>query len=200
MNAYRTLSWAELLARLRAGPPRDEAAWHEAHVRLQGYARAALREGAAADPDGVLEVTNRVLVKLHRSPVLLARLASPDGRGDPQAYLATVVYTTAVDYRREEARRVRRNRPLDNPEEVPAKSQSPAREVEEQDSAAELRRILQGLLGPADWDLLRQRFWEERSLQEIAAALKVPYHTAAMRLHRLQRKLLELLPRHYGPP
>jgi RNA polymerase sigma factor (sigma-70 family) len=129
---------------------------------------------------------------MFQSPDLLKRLADSDAFANPSAYLAAVVYNTAVDWLREESRHARRNPPLSNPQDLPDRH-SPQMDLERLESAAELRDLLERVLAPADWDLLRWRFWESRSLQEIATALGVPYHAAAMRLHRLQKQLMDLL-------
>ncbi len=193
MRPYRSLSWTDLLAHLLPAPTRDELAWAEALQRLQGYARAALPPAQAVDPERVADVASKALTKLYQAPDLLTRLADPKIFPNPSAYLATVVYNAATDYQREQARQARRTPGLPNPQDLPDPHESPQLAWERGESAAELRALLANLLDPADWDLLRQRFWEDRTLQDIAASLDVPYHTAAMRLHRLQQRLLELL-------
>src|SRR5262249_4981524 len=109
------------------------------------------------------------------------------------AYLAATVYHAATDTLREDTRWARRTSPLHDPNSIPDPKRSLHEDWERRESADELRILLQSLLDPADWDLVRLRFWEDRSIQEIANSLGVAYHAAAMRLHRVQQRLLRLL-------
>ena len=100
---------------------------------------------------------------------------------------------------RAQGRHSRRFVHLSNPEEVEASQPSPEEALRLRESDAELQEILSNLLDPAEWDLLRMRFWEDRSISEMAAIIKLPYHAVAMRLHRLQKKLVEVLKSRYFP-
>jgi RNA polymerase sigma factor (sigma-70 family) len=187
------------MARLREQAPRDEPAWFEMHERLKGYARAALSRAGPPDPEAVAELVNQVLARLHGSTDLLVQLARPEDNSDPRAYLVAVVYHAAVDFLRAQGRHSRRFVHLSNPEEVEASQPSPEEALRLRESDAELQEILSNLLEPAEWDLLRMRFWEDRSISEMAAIIKLPYHAVAMRLHRLQKKLVEVLKSRYFP-
>jgi RNA polymerase sigma factor (sigma-70 family) len=192
MSIARGLSWQHLLTAM-AAPPRDEDAWAEAQRRLQEFARFARVGAKRLDPDFAAEVAARVLAKLYQSPNTLAKLTQPTPQGEPKNYLIAMVCHAALDLTRQENRYAGRVAPLPDPDTVFDSAPSPFEEAARRDQAERLRELLDKHLQGGDRELLRQRFWENWPLAQIAKALKVPYHTAAMRLFRLQRLLLQVL-------
>ncbi len=125
----------------------------------------------------VEDVVQRVALKLQAEAVL-ARLAASTV---PLSYLRGLVRYTLLDVARERTPTI----PLSElGEERGWVSDSPV----EPPTDRRLQRILRAL--PADdRRLLRMRFWENRTVADIARELKEPYSRVAVRLYRLIDRL-----------
>lgn len=124
------------------------------------------------------DIAQEVLLKLHSLDAIriLRATASPEG------YVVALIRNRIID----ELRRERRRSGPEVSDDYPAPDSS-ALSAEE---AIALERVLDEL-SDDDWGLLRMRFWEGRSIEEIARELGLRYSTASVRLFRLLRKLRE---------
>jgi RNA polymerase sigma factor (sigma-70 family) len=126
------------------------------------------------------ELAQCVLLKL-QEPDVLERVATAEA---PEAYLRRMVHNEATDLRR---RQTIERRALGRLARVPQQSLPPDDSI--------LERLGQ------EWDQLTQdeqqllmvRFWEDRSIGEIADRLGIRYSTAAVRLFRLLHRLRKRL-------
>jgi len=193
MKDYRQIAWRELLLEMRSPEPRDEAAWNEAHQRLLVNARYNLRSLQRVSPEAAADVVDRVLAKLHADPTILCNLANSREELKPRRYLAARVRHAAIDFARQYARQHPPGQVSAGGEVVGWGQPSAADVFEHQESAAELRQMLQDVLKPDEWKLLQMKFWDDRSLADIAVALGISYHATAVRLQRLQRRLRTIL-------
>jgi RNA polymerase sigma factor (sigma-70 family) len=189
------LSMQELASRLvddleqtRRGEPRDSeanAAWSELTRRLLVYAASASRTvyHTQIDPEDIVQ---DVLMRLYDSSAL-TRVR--DAR-KPTTYLYFLVRNAAYDAWRREVRRSDLLRPLADDLESSFTDlvdttflDTP---VERQLGALD-RALL--TLAREDRRLLRLRFWEGKSTGQIAEALGINYSAAAVRIHRLLKRL-----------
>ena len=198
---FRKLVWGALLARLEADlaraeagadpEQRDEAVWVELHRRVDYYAGRYARKPfplARADLSSweLDDIVQETCVKLQRRDVV-AKLRSAR---TPAGYLVAMLRNAAASFLRERAAR-----PLEIwlPEilgnlvaEAPSGGQD----------AFGTPNVLQGVLAELsreDRELLHERYVQERPVGEIAAALGISYSAAAVRLHRLKKRLLALM-------
>ena len=147
---------------------------------LRGLARGLLADEHAAD-DVVQET-------------YLAALRRPPAKGNVRAWLGRVAKNLALTARRGARRREARERRAARPEAVPAAGDAVAH--------LELQRKVVDLVLDLDEPYrtaIVERYFHERTPQEIARRLAVPLQTAKTRLKRgLQRR--QRLPRAIGPP
>jgi RNA polymerase sigma-70 factor (ECF subfamily) len=160
-------------------------AWQEVWHRLEKIARGVLPAGQTLDAASAEDLVQQVLVKLLESPERLDRL---DPSLSPEAYLKTAVHNAARDLARRKVLALKALKHLvqERLSCEPMPSSSSERLValaEELEALPEEQRTL-----------LRMRFWEGRSLSEIAQHLGEGYSTVAVRLFRLLKKLKSRLP------
>lgn len=177
--------WDRILASLQndlahGGEERDDPAWLVLAERVRKLAGALLSRYDAwmIDPE---DLTQDVLLRLYSSSALRRLRAS----GSPNGYLVVVVRNQIIDeVRRHRAKQWGAANPL-NWDEIsfgPSTTEIPV----------ELRIALEQVLkdlSEDDWELIRLRFWEDRSIKSIAEKLDITYSNASVRLFRLLRKL-----------
>lgn len=173
--------WDELLGELeadlatRAANERDHPAWLLLGEQIAQLARVLVRryDAWSVDPE---DVTQEVLLGLY-SLTAIRRLRSARS---VEGYLAVVVKNRVLD-------ELRRNRSLwrDAVEWEQVQSQTPNLPA---DVLVTLHEMLDEL-SEEDWELIRMRFWQDLTIEEIADRLDVKYSTASVRLFRLLRKL-----------
>lgn len=191
---------AEILERLRtAGDAADrnasarrdhEAAWTDLarHLRVHVASVSRRLDLPWVEPEDLMQM---VLAKLLH-PGMIDRLRETSA---PTAYLHTLVRNVAYDALRREARRAvhldeyRRTlgpeQPMDHLRDVTGLTTTEERLIA-------LRLALLGL-SDADRLLLRRRFWEGQPTGVVAQELGITYSAAAVRLHRLLRRLRALI-------
>lgn len=183
---YRDVSWAQLVA-LLAGDLRQakehhreptDALWLEVRRRLIVQTLYVMR----VSPDlrrEVDDIVHDLLLKLQREETLdnLRHKKAPGG------YIAMMVRNAVIDL----ARRSQR----EHATLLLYGHASLAPEVEPTDHDALVRRLERALtkLSDSERQLLGQRFWENLSIGEIAAAAGLSYSAVAVRLFRLLKRL-----------
>ncbi len=179
MTTGREVSWPDLIARVKSVPA-DPEAWQELWLRLEQIARGVLPAGHVLDAASSEDLVQQTLVKLLESPEALGRI---DPSLSPEAYLRTAVRNTARDLARRKVlalqalRRLAAGRPA-------AVGPEPAAD-DRQMALAEAVKTLSG----EQQELLRMRFWEGKSLGEIARLRGESYSAVAVRVFRLLEKL-----------
>lgn len=173
--------WDELLGSLeadlvrRGASERDHPAWLLLGEQIAQLARVLVRryDAWSVDPE---DVTQEVLLGLYSLPAIRRLRAARSADG----YLAVVVKNRVLD-------ELRRNRSLwrGAVEWEQVQSQSPDLPA---DVLVTLHEMLDEL-SEEDWELIRMRFWQDLTIEEIADRLDVKYSTASVRLFRLLRKL-----------
>lgn len=174
------MPWLALVDTLRQAGERDDGAWSEVHRRLIRLAKVFTSSRGQPDPQIAEDVANRVATRLFESPDVLARLAAlPNDKAVNGYLLVTVRNETHASVRRELRHHTGREGFDDS-----LKSFS-----DRVERANDIRDVLQSHLSAEELDLVRWRFWENLSLDEIAQRLGLRYHATAMRLQRIQVKL-----------
>jgi RNA polymerase sigma-70 factor, ECF subfamily len=164
----------------RAQPSvRTHPAWAELSERIRHIATLFIRRFDAWSVDAD-DVAQDVLLRLHSADAI-RRLSLA---GSPQGYLSVVVRNRVLDELRKNQSRWR------------GSSAAQQRMDEETGSgvSAEERIVLERLLeslSDEERELVRLRFWEGYSIEDIAVHLGVRYSTASVRLFRLMRRLRE---------
>jgi RNA polymerase sigma factor (sigma-70 family) len=160
---------------------RDDGAWSEAAGLIRGFARAALRTQEGLPWEDVDDIAQNVLLKL-QSAEALSRLHST---ASPAAYIAAMVRNAAHDSRR----RLRKDQKRGA---MPADEFTGGWRIEDEfvtpERAARLRRALNSLR-PDERRLLELRYWDDFSIEEIAAMLDISYSATAVRFFRILTKL-----------
>lgn len=177
--------WNEILASVerdleQGGEERNSPAWSVIAERVRRLASILLSQHDVwtIDPE---DLTQDVLLRLYSSSSLRRLRAT----GSPEGYLVVVIRHRIFD-------EVRRNRFRWRGSESPVDWN----EISFGSSVAEipiehriaLEQVLDDL-SDDDWELIRLRFWEDRSIKLIANHLGVTYSAASVRLFRLLRKL-----------
>lgn len=175
--------WDELLRALdadlvqRGASEHDHPAWILLGEQIVQLARVLVRryDAWSVDPE---DVTQEVLLSLYSLSAIRRLRAARSADG----YLAVVVKNRVLD-------ELRRNRSLwrGAVEWEQVQSQSPDLPA---DVLVTLHEMLDEL-SEEDWELIRMRFWQDLTIEEIADRLEVKYSTASVRLFRLLRKLRE---------
>jgi RNA polymerase sigma factor (sigma-70 family) len=177
--AIHELSWQDLLN--ESETPLSREAWSEIRRRLELVASNVLQTPAPFAPEDRQDLVQETLLKL-QDPAFLQRARASR---NPGAYLYVVLSNAGRDL----LRRRRRER-----EALTELGSWPPPLLETGDAGQELRRRLRheiARLPPEPARLLEMRFEEGRTIQEIADELGIGYSAAAVRIHRLSRKLAE---------
>jgi RNA polymerase sigma factor (sigma-70 family) len=177
------------LERVRSGTASQselESDWAQLARRLRVIADSIVRRRTLAglDPD---DLAHDVLARLQETGVLdRVRTAST-----PLGYLHRMMLNRALDL----IRRQRRESELSDQygAELQSALSGEAAEVSEDAEAHQVAALKQALkhVRPADRLILKRRFWEGRSTAQIAKELGISYTAAAVRLHRLLRRLAD---------
>lgn len=184
--------WGKLISRLasdRLNQQGSEIAWAELLRRLRAMAAGLRGRGELLFPSDSDDAVAEVIVRL-QSSTALQRVARSRHHG---AYLYAMLINASRDIRRRNQRRDREEsiEPGALADPVPTALERLIREENEPDHGRLvmlLRRTLRRL-SSEERSLIRQRFWEDRSIREIADGLGVPYATAATKIHRLLIRL-----------
>jgi RNA polymerase sigma factor (sigma-70 family) len=148
--------------------------WTEAYrrVRTLAYVQPETQHLTVDDVEDLVQV---VMLRLQN----LERVREVAASGFPRAYLATMMRNLIVDRYRAGARRASAYETYKNAftgsHDVPV---------------SRLMELL-GKLTTDERTLLYRRFWEGRTIAEIAEADKLPYSTVAKRIFRITGKLRE---------
>lgn len=184
--------WADLLRRIELDLPRlhagrgaDEAPWEEV---LHALRRIAYRVGSIEGQTDTEDIVQEVLLKLQSRDTIRRIRAAGSIRG----YLAVILRNAARSSHRRERRGKRRLFEYFQEESRHASYGPPE---EENRAARHLPKVLEGL-GPSERELLDLRYWRELTLEDVAGRLGISYSAAAVRLHRLHRKLRAKLEEH----
>lgn len=175
--------WNELLRALEtdlvdtASNDRDHPAWLLLGEQIAQLARVLVRryDAWSVDPE---DVTQEVLLGLY-SPSAIRRVRSARSA---EGYLTVVVKNRVLD-------ELRRNRSLWRGAVEWEQVELPTPDLPA-DVVVTLHEMLDEL-SEEDWELIRMRFWQDLTIEEIADRLDVKYSTASVRLFRLLRKLRE---------
>lgn len=171
---------AWLAALLRGDAPRTHPGWSELLDRARRTAAVLLsRYGVwTIDAD---DVAQDVVMRLYSAPALRRLRAS----GSVDGYLFVMIRNRVFD-------EIRRNR-------VRWRESAEGEYAEDSgdgdlslDQRIALEEVLDEL-SPDEHTLIRLRFWEDRSIGDIAAELGLSYSAASVRIFRLLRKLRERL-------
>ena len=174
---------AQLIARISQDDQEALAALYEAtHAVVYGQAVRLLGDSAAAE-----DITLEVYMQVQR----LASTYAPS-RGVPSAWLLMLTRSRALDYRRAQAARQRREVPLQLAMGLP----SPELDPQEWSAAAEWRCRVQAALmalHPAQREVLDSAYYGGLSHREIAVRLGQPLGTVKTRLRTGMRVLRDVL-------
>ncbi|HEX8363160.1 MAG TPA: sigma-70 family RNA polymerase sigma factor [Longimicrobium sp.] len=174
-------AWLAMLTRgIAIGDRERDAAWQEVSQRARHIAGVLLRQYDVWTIDAE-DVVQDVLVRLYSSSALRRMQAS----GSADGYLFVVIRNRILD-------ESRRNRVRWGSDDDALDSATPAPDELSLDQQIALDEVLRELT-PDEYTLIRLRFWEDRSINDIAAELGVTYSAASVRLFRLLRKLRERL-------
>jgi RNA polymerase sigma factor (sigma-70 family) len=179
------IDWTELLRKLEddlahTGEAVRFVPWDLLAGRIRELSEILVLQYGASSALEAEDVAQDVLLKLHD----LQAIRSLRAKDSPEGYLVVLIRNRIFD----ELRREQLRRGGELPDDYPAPGDSPLSAEE----AISLERVLDEL-SDDDWGLLRMRFWEGRSIGEIARELDVRYSTASVRLFRLLRKLRDRL-------
>lgn len=167
---------------LRGDPPGTHPDWPRLAEHVRRTAAIVLRRYDVRwiDPD---DVAQDVLVRLYASSAHERWKAS----GSVDRYLFVMVRNRILD----ELRRARiwSGRSADEVDMLDPTLVNPELSLDQQIAIDE---ALDGL-SPDEYALIRLRFWEDKSVQEIADQLGLTYSAASVRLFRLLRKVRERL-------
>jgi RNA polymerase sigma-70 factor, ECF subfamily len=186
-------TWVSLLFRLendlgarRTGDPSglDDNAWLAAYAAIRRFA-VVMSSRAHLSPEEIDEIIQEALIKLQK-PATLRRLRLA---GSPAGYLAVLIRHQIID-------KVRRRKRMSFVE-LPLREdllplQGDPRNAFEEEKIARLREALTSLR-PEDRVLLRLRFWQGFSIQQIAEKNNLSYSATAVRLFRILKNLREKL-------
>jgi RNA polymerase sigma factor (sigma-70 family) len=161
----------------------DEAAWQECVARLRDYAERVLislpNEVTGTPDELALETVLKIIEPSNRVAEIFRSMANPRL---PEAYLQAMLRNMALTHLR---RRLVEKRALEALARIRQAEQAailPPEDLEQ------LHREL-FRLSDDERELLRQRFWQELTIQEIASRAGISYSAAAVRIFRLVRKL-----------
>jgi RNA polymerase sigma-70 factor (ECF subfamily) len=167
-------------------PPREiEVLFHEHHERVF---RVAYRvTGSYSDAEDVLQTVFLRLLRLW---------PAREQPADAGSYLHRAAVNAALDLVR--ARRAERTVALEEAAELPGGGASPERSHEDRERKERLRRVVAGLPRRAA-EMFVLRYFEGRSLAEVARALDTSRGVVAVTLFRARSRLRrELRPRRGG--
>ena len=167
---------AELTGRIARG---DEGAFAQFYDLWFERALGLARKFAGRDESVCLDVVQDTMLKVVRG---MKRLA--DDRA-VAAWMARAVFTTAMDRQRSESRRRRR-------EQRGAVLETPVPDPHDALASKETRAWLLGEIErfpPQDRALLRARFEEARTLEQVGAAHGLTGNAAHGRIHRMLTRL-----------
>src|ERR1051325_6513256 len=154
----------------------SDALWSEAYRRIRTLAYVQ-PEAQRLTVDDVEDLVQAVMLRLQSAE----RVTEVAAAEVPRAYLATIMRNLIADRYRAGARRASAyenyRAAFAEPHEIPI---------------SRLMELLGGLTAD-ERTLLYRRFWEGRTIGEIAGADKLPYSTVAKRLFRITAKLRERL-------
>jgi RNA polymerase sigma factor (sigma-70 family) len=172
----------------------EEAAWAELLRRLMMMTRALGRRNLITEPSDAEDVAADVISRLQEAD----RLRRVARAVEPGAYLYAMLFHQAVELDRGRRRRRLRDAAIEEAlgrdsltdptptalEFLLAEEDLPRRQLQVERLRTEL-----GRMAPDERRVVRERFWEGRSIREIADGLGVPYATVASRLYRLLGRL-----------
>jgi RNA polymerase sigma factor (sigma-70 family) len=166
---------------------RDDEAWEILLKRLHVIARKVVKWDLGTDSERADDLAYDAYLKL-TDPIKLNQLAASK---TPQNYLFSLVKNIALDEARKSARAAEME-PLVKHELYA----SPSETEDLGDLQTENRELLQlamNLLDPKNRLLLHQKYWENKSLTELAEEYDTSYEAIATRIHRAIAKLKDLV-------
>jgi RNA polymerase sigma factor (sigma-70 family) len=172
---------ADVLARRNRPGCTDEGAWYAAHHLLRAQARMLLRLHPVLTEEDLDDVAQSVLIKL-QSPETMRRLGIA---GSPGGYIAVMMRNACLDIIRRKKR--------DRDRFVPSEDEH-LFEWHPQQTYSDRNQRLEKLLDKLSTQeraLLKMRFWQDMSLNQIAETLGISYSAAAVRSFRALRRLRE---------
>lgn len=156
----------------------DNPAWSAIADRVRSLASAVLSsEGAWSIDPG--DVAQDVLLRL-ASPGTLRRVCESDA---PEAYVLTIIRNRVRDEMRSDP--PSRWSPWDDHGREGVTLETDTLSIDEQ---LALEHLL-AELSEDEWELIRLRFWEDRTIRDVAEELGISYSAAGVRLFRLLHKL-----------
>jgi RNA polymerase sigma-70 factor (ECF subfamily) len=156
---------------------RTHPVWVEVAERVRQMATVSVHRYDAWSVDAD-DIVQDVMLRL-QSPGAIRRVRLA---GSPQGYMAVIVRNRVLD----ELRRNRLRWRGDSATQTWEDAQTGI--VPTAEAGLDLQRVL-ATLSDDERELIRLRFWEGYSIQDLAERLQVPYSTASVRLFRLLRKL-----------